>query len=217
MAHTNKSQIDFSTYSTKWQCYNCKYGYENDYYHRHQPQCTCDPIYLLNRIRILFDEPVSKDTIYEISMEVNKEFVQVDYPEKDQIPVDGSQKFNMLCNMELSADDETTVFEPHCGFLETFFGIKDELVALRTKIGFAKKLSKGKLIPKSEFKDEIDKLVSKFDLNANNLCTYTFFKHKAVHVKSMLISKLAQILLKVRIESLFDDDIKENPHVSRRK
>lgn len=212
--YTNKSQIEFSTYQTKWECWDCKDGYRS--FRNYQPECQCDKIFLLNRIRIIFEEPVTKNTNYEISIEADREVSSIEFPEKDQIPVLESSKFNMYCNMELSADDETTIFEPHIPFLESFFQVKDELVTLRNKIVFAKKMARGTMVDQTQYQDEINKIKEKFSQRANIFCVYQFDKYKDNNVKSMLISKLAQIVLKIRIESLFDEEVKENPHVGRK-
>ncbi len=58
------------------------------------------------------------------------------------IPVENAYKFNMYCNMELNADDETTIFEPHMPFMESLFGINDSINDLQCDIYFRKKEQK---------------------------------------------------------------------------
>lgn len=217
--YTNKSQIEFSTYGTRWECWDCKDGYSSHRYRNGhlEKHCDCDPIFYLNRIRIIFEEPIDKNTNYEISIEKDREVLSTEFPEKDQIQVEACQTLNMYCNLELSSDDETTIFEPHVAFFETFFNVKDELVALRNKIVFTKKMSKGKPVEIIEFQDEINKIKDKFCLNASSICEYTFSKHKSPHVKDMVIQKLAQTVLKLQIESLFDGEAKPNAHFGRKK
>lgn len=202
------SFIDFSTYERKWKCYRC-----SNYTWYNFSVCKCDPIYILNRLRVAFDEPTNKDTNYEVSIESGREVLSTLYASKWDIAVENAHQFNMSCNTELSADDETTVFEPHIDFFETFFGIKDLINKMRRDIIFVKKTSKGK-VDKELYAKDIDIIRQTFEKNAISLCEYSHQHDKLMH---MLLNKIIHIILNMRIISLFDDDQKPNAHVSRKK
>jgi hypothetical protein len=200
--------VDFYTYNVKDKCSYCYWGKS-----KYHPQCTCDNIYVLNRMRVIFDDHVTKDTVFTFSIEDKRDVLSTDYYNVESIPIQNAQIFNMLCNTDSTPDDETTSFEPYVKFIEHFFGIYFE--GLVEDIIFAKKTSKGKDIEKNQYLMKIDKIQQKFIDQAFSLCHYS--SHKHIKVINMILSKIFHLLVLIRIDSLFDQEHKENPHVSKKK
>ncbi len=234
LINNNTSFVEFSTYEHKTTIWKCKCKK----YFQHKNSCEYQEYYELNRIRITFDESVNKFTNYEVSIEANRQLSKEEFGnEKMAIPVENAYKFNMYCNMELNADDETTIFEPHMPFMESLFGINDSINDLQCDIYFRKKRAKGKSINREDFSRKIDEMSKQFHSRAMKICEYQHPKfskksidsgrwwrdqnnkyyHKHYPIVNMLLNKIFQIIIKVRIDELFDDETKENPHVSRKK
>ncbi|AYV77730.1 MAG: hypothetical protein Edafosvirus1_61 [Edafosvirus sp.] len=208
--------IDFSVCKVPSECYICSSIGTKCYnrYYRNR-KCCCILTSTLNRIRIDVNEQIDKNTNYEISIEKDRKILTSSFTNKLEIPIDENEQFNMQCNVELNADDETTIFEPHVLFFETFFNVKHLIDNLQLQINFDKKINKGKSCDKEIYTKSINNIKQTFMENAMKMCICESQKHKKV--AEMLMNKIIHIILLIKIQSLFDDDKKPNAHMTKRE
>lgn len=120
----------------------------------------------------------------------------------------------MLCNTETNADDETTIFEPFIDFIESFFRVNDLINQLKIEINYAKKVARNKAIDREQFDSKITMIKNSFTKHAHELRVIDSSRHQKI--SDMLLNKLIQVILRIKIETLFDNDQKPNPHVSKK-
>lgn len=200
--------VDFYTYDIKEKCSYCYFSKS-----KYHPQCTCDHIYILNRMRVTFDDHANKDTVFNFSIEENREILSTNYYDVESIPIQDARTFGMLCNTDLTPDDETTSFEPYVDFIGRLLGAYfGNLVG---DIVFSIKTSREKDVGKTQFLARIDEIKRKFNHHAMSICHYSSQKH--IKTINMILNKIFHLLVLIKVDSLFDREQKENPHVSRRK
>lgn len=220
-------------YETKKRCSNC-------FWNRTPHQvCECDPIYKLTRLRVKPNGSINKETIYSVSIEEDREILSTNYKQPlnfvdlqrrfkyrydwdlgeeifgitRTIPVEDAKQFNILCDLNLNADDETTIYESHIDFFDRLFG--NGLDDVRREIIFQHKIKKKIPIDVQCFESKILAIKNSFLQRGLAVCHYEKPGYQMIAV--LFLEKLFQILRKIKIDSLFAESPKTNPHVSQRK
>lgn len=201
-------------YESICKCSECLYIFHHNPSEFKKYICECSPIYYLTRIGIIFDEPINKDTCYQISIESDREVLSTDYLSANKIPIADADIFNMCANNELSADDETTIFEPHVAFFEKVLSIKDKVDKLYHSITVDKWDHNGQIIDRSIYDHKMQDIRNCAEKKTISLCPVTSKYNKIVKI---IMNKIVHMILQIKIAPLFDDDKKPNPHISKRK
>lgn len=224
------------SYSTEEPCSNClswEWAYTQD-----EP-CHCSSMYLLQRIRVYFDEKITRESKYHVVIENNSRIISTNYkipPSYRNISeifdtkgdsailfditrsipdTETSHQFNILLDLEQNADDELTIFESHVDFLNHMFG--QHLKKLKAEIMSKIRVKKNYCV---DAKDPIIiKCKKDFFANALSMCCYERPDQAKHHHKvvSLFLDKLFQVLYAHNITSLLPVPLKENPHMSKRK